>query len=526
MPNRLTGALVGCCLGLPPLLAQPRIALLTVEYQQNAPPPWAVLCHCLPSEVSAEFLGRFLRLGEGDRLDSIALREDMLRLHASGALSRVRYQLDTLAADAIELRWQLVPRCRHVLAPELLLGSSVRSLGVLLRIASLWGAGEELTLGVRSRRELNLGTEAWFQLLFPLGERFDLRACAQAHRYRTAYSVWLGSLPLQSPFHHWSGGAAWEQTVGQLWDVRRPSPELYARRAGQLRLWLSWGMQRRDALAVTLSSLMSSVRTDSGYRQPFDNTALLLLGIGSLRQRPNRLPSPEIWGDSCSVTTGAWGAVTLGLSFPRTAEGERGSYLAGELEQSVAAQSFFLSGRIAAGNAFLRRQARYTVLETSVQGWVALVPPLLLAWQGRHQNVWNWEAYRAERLDVLTGFPLPFPGPAADNLLELRTELRWRGSALLPELGWTAVLFSHFGAVWNQGTQLARVRFLRALGAGLWWHLGGQSTERWSLRAEVAFIPSLSRLVSRLWVELGGTERRLHHYRFPRILGAPLTPAL
>ncbi len=225
------------------------------------------------------------------------------------------------------------------------------------------------------------------------------------------------------------------------------------------------------------------------------------------------------------MTAGAWGAVVLGMSFPTTAEGERGSYLAGELEQSVASDGFVAAGRIAAGNAFLRGLARYTVLETAFQGWIALPAPLLLAWKGGHRNVWNWSgAYRAERLDVTTGFPLPFPATAADNLMELRMELRWRGNAWAPELGWTAVVFSHVGAVWNQGRRLSRVHFISALGAGLWWHIGGQRTERWSLRAELAYTPTLRRLVPRLWMEFGGSELVFHRYRLPRILGVPSAP--
>lgn len=521
--NTVTRALLGIVVFVP-LFAQPRIALLTVEYQQTAPPPWALLCHCLPSTVSPESLSPLLRLGEGDWLDSSALHDDALRLSASGQFAHIGYRLDTLQNGVVELRWQLAPRCRHLLVPELLLGSSpVRSLGLLLRTVSLWGGREELSAGLRSRKELQIGTEAWLQLIIPLGERFDVQAIAQAHRYRTTYSLRLGSLPLQLPFYSWSGGGAWEHASGRFWNFRSSEPVAYARRCDQLRLWLSWGMQQRDALSITLSSLVSSAQTDSGYRQPFDNTILLFLGIGSLRRRPYRLPSPEVWRDLCTVTTGAWGAVTLGLSFPKQAEGERGSYLAGELEQSVAAADFFFAGRIAAGNAFLGRVAHYTVLETAIQGWLALPAPFLLAWQGRHQNVWNWGLYRAERLDVLTGFPYPFPGPTADNLMELRTELRWRGNAVGRELSWTVVLFSHLGSVWNQGTPVARARFLTALGAGLWWHAGGQTTERWSLRAEAAYVPLLRRIVPRLWVELGGTERVLHRYRFPRILGMPLT---
>jgi hypothetical protein len=508
-----------CWLSTALALAQPQLELLTVEYLSVSSPPWAPLCHCLPSRVSPHLLGSFLRLGEGDIVDSAALVEDMLRLQASGLFAQVSYQLDTLTPSALELRWRVAPRCLHVLAPTLFAAPGILHGGALVQTAQLWGNGERLTLRLSHRQEFSLGMQLQGDATLPLGERTQLELAATWNRLRHQLWLRLGTLPDRLPFRPWSAGAELSLDQGRLWDFRTESLIPYSRRQHQLRTWLSWGMQRRDQLFLTVSALWQRAHTDSGYRRAFDNTALLLLGVGSLAQRYHRLPSPEVQGDSCTFATGAWGAVTLALGFPTTGDGERCSYLAGELEQSGATSRLLLAGRIAAGNAFAQRLARYTLLETALRGWLLLPAQLTLAWEGQQRTIWNWSAYRAERLDLLADFPLPFPQKAAENVLRFRTELRLRGYPLAPELALGAFLFYHGGTLWNQGTPLARTRFRNATGIGAELFAGGVRTPLSALRLELAYVFSLRRFLPRLQIGIVPPQRYLHRYRFPEPLG-------
>ncbi|MDW8225979.1 MAG: hypothetical protein RMK93_08185 [Bacteroidota bacterium] len=505
--------------------AQPHIGLLTIEYEPPAIPPpwWAPLCHCPSKLPTPEFIARLLTLAEGDRLDPARLTEERIRLQSSGVFAHVSHLLDTLTPTSVELRWIVSPRCLNVLVPIASLSRQAHHVGALLHTVSLWQPGDVLSAQLWYRQELGIGWETALRFYLPLSSLGNIEGAIRHHRYRTAYQLSIGSPPPHQPLQRWNGGIEWCQETGKFWDLRTSAPSLYTRRDCSLQTWLAWKTQRYDQLFITLLGQWQYASSPPGYRKAFDNTALLLLGVGSLAHRYQRLSSPLLQSDSCTVITGAWGAVICGLGFPSPHGGERFTYLAGELEQSVARKHLLLSGRIAAGNAFAQRAARYTVLETALAGWLSLAPPLLLAWNGRHQNVWNWDAYRAERLDALTGFPTLFPSTATDNRLELRTELRWRGNPITPEIGWTALFFHHIGTLWNQGTQLSNAHFRNATGFGFWLHVGGTQTLRWSLKPEIAYTHTLRRFLPLLHTELTTDVEHLHRYRLPRLLGAPLT---
>lgn len=502
-------------------LGQARIELLTVQYHRPAPPRWNFLCHCISSEPSADFIGTFLSLAEGDTLDGATLRRDELSLLSSAAIASAHYELDTLANGRVELRWVIIPRCLHTIVPTVAIGTAVSRFGITGQLGNFWwGSGERFSVSLCHRRELDIGWEANAELFFPVAELLELDAVARLHRLHTLQTVQLSSSDLP-----WGWGVRWHRESGSFWDFRQDSLPLYQRRMEQLQAWLRWGMQRRDWLFLTLSGTWQRAQTQPAYRHAAENSALVFVGVSSLAQRPERISSPFVVGDSSTIVTGAWGAVTLGLGIPITADGERFSYLAGELEQSAGSGCFLVMARIAAGNAFSRRIPRYTTLALALSGWLTIAPtPLALAWEGQHQNVWNWPAYRVERLDWFSGFPAPLAGRGADNRTICRIELRWRGRQLCPELGWTASLVYYLGALWNQGTLLARTRFHSALGTGLWLHLEGRHSPPWHIRAEVLYNWTLRRLLPMLQLELTTPLPLLHHYRLPQLLGTPLSP--
>lgn len=506
-------------LSLSTTLAQVRIELLTVEYGRFAPPEWNFLCRCIPSHLTPGFIGTLLTLAEGDTVEGVALRHDELLLSSSAAIASVRYELDTLTEGKVELRWIVIPRCLHTVVPAVTVGAAFSSLGATVQVGNFWGTGEYVSASLRYRRELDIGWESNAAVFLPVAELFEVDAFLRLHRFRTLYTVGLSSSALP-----WGWGAQWHGERGMFWDFRSDSLPTYRGQRRQAQAWLRWGTQRRDALFITVSGMWQRGRVDSGYRQAAENTAWVLLGVGSLARRPERVSSPFVYGDSCTTVTGAWGAVTLGLGIPVTADGERLSYIAGELEQSANDGCLLVTGRIAAGNAFAQRIPRYTTLEIALSGWLAMDPtPLVLSWEGQHQNVWNWPSYRVERLDWLSGFPAPFPSKGGDNRATWRTELRWRGKPLCPELGWSASLFHHLGTVWNQGTPLTRAHFRSALGIGLRLHVEGRHTPPWQFRAEAAYNWTLQRLLLMLQVGLSPSPLALHHYRLPRLLGMPLT---
>ncbi len=516
---------LGCLLSLLFAYGQPSIGLLTVEYQPPSPPPWGFLCHCLPSTVSPELMGTFLTLAEGDTMTAAAIQRDWLRLQSSAAFASVAYRIDTLGDNIVELRWIVTPRCLHALMPEVTVGANVGNGGLALQLSHIWGMGERLLLRLRYRWELSLRWDADADLFLPLAKSIELNANAHLHRYRRTYTLRLSS-PLSHPTFPWGWGAQWGREQGTSWDFRGQDFPPYRRHSHHLTAWFRWGTQQQDQLFITIAAIAQPASTDPGYRQAFDDTALLLFGIGSLAQRPHSVPSPYVAAESCAVVTGAWGAVTLGIGFPIGPTGERLSYIGGELEQSLGKEWLLLSGRIAAGNAFVQRIPRYTALETSLSGWLAFpATPLLLFWEGYHCNVWNWPAYRAERLDFLSGFPAPFPSPAADNRMELRTELRWRGKAFEREADWTLSLFHHVGTIWNQGIRLTHARFQNVVGAGIRMHIGRKHLLQWGIRAEVGYSFTLHRVLPTLRIELSDLPKTLHRYRLPQPLGKPQVAA-
>ncbi|MEN3027030.1 MAG: hypothetical protein ABDH31_04890 [Chlorobiota bacterium] len=505
-------------------LAQPSIGLLTVEYRSPHVPWWAPLCWLTRSHTpTPEYLGALLQLTEGDVIDSASLREDLLRLRSAAELAEVSSLLDTLSPSSVELRWIVTPRCRALIAPEVMLGSSVQHKGIATRLPFPFGSQGDVHLLLRHRPEFGIGWAGLLGLTLHDGVR-QFSGFGSLHRHRGSYWLQAESIPTRFPFRRWNGGLRGEHTSGTFWDFRRPSPIPYRRRETRLSGWLSWGTWRRDYVFITFAGHWQRAFVDSAFRRAFDNTAFVLIGVSSLAQRYEWLPSPYVTGDSCVAQTGAWGAVTLGIGVPTGPAGELVSYIAGELEHSATLSSYALiAGRIAAGNAFANRLPRATTLELSFTGWGYLFPPLLLQWEGRHQNVWNWLGYRAERLDVLTGFPAPFPSAGTDNRTTLRTKLCWRGRLILPELGWYAALTYYLGALWNQGTKITRLQWRNAISTTLGLHVGGRWTLRWVLAAELAYSPTLRRFFALLRTEIPTTSWQFHRYRPPYPLGAPLT---
>jgi hypothetical protein len=472
----------------------------------------------LPYDAKPAFIGSFLTLQEGDIVDSAETAEDRIRLRIQPAIAAAEPEVDTIAPNRVELHWRLWLRCPHSIMPEGRLGAGMRSLGLAASAIAWSGGSERLLLRLQHRGELGIGWEAALDAELPLGELLDAEVQALLHRFRTMYRLRLGSLPSRYPFRRWNGGAEWTSAGRTWWDFRTDSVRAYTRREHLLRTWLSWGTQRRDQLFITLSALWRQATAEPEYRRAFDNTVLLVLGVSSLAQRYRQTASPFVSGDSVQLVTGAWGAVSLGLSIPTSAGGDRSSYLAGELEQSAVGQHFLLAGRIAAGNAFTRGIARYTLFELSSSGWLFLPASLALLWNGWHQNVWNWPAYRAERLDVFTGFPAPFPSRAADNVQQLRIELRRRGWRLTPDFAWGVALFHCLGSLWNQGTPLARTSFTNATGLSLSLFVGGVRLRPWQLTAELAYHYSSRRVLPVLRAEFGYPVL-FHRYRFPEPLG-------
>jgi hypothetical protein len=502
---------------IPPLasLAQELAPELpTIEYLPPHRSEWSLLCPQAPPSLQqlAELLGR-----EGlFAVDSTGLALQLHRLRASGWFTEAELLADSLA-EGFGKRIRLRLRCASAVLPSGQLTEGIGSAGLTVQLAPLWRLGDSAGFALRYRRELDLGWEAaaGATVAVPLlsrasGEiRFD--------RFRQQFALHIGDAAALPSLARWHAGLLWHYSNGTRWDFRSPAPTAYHRREQLLGAWLRWRTVRRDELLLTLLLARHRGTTAAPYAEAFDNTAWVLLGVASLARRGEQSAAPDRAELPILLLTGAWGAVTLGIGFPTPDGGERLSYLAGELEQSglLLGGRAFGALRIAAGNAFIARQARYTLLQTAAHGWYRWSPHLLLCAELRQQTLWNWERFAQYRLDVLSDFPvLPFPGPAAENAIQLRTELRSLGTLpLLPALGWRAGIVSYAGSTWAQGVKLRSTRWSRAFGLAL-----GLSPRRhggaWELSGELLFVPP-QRWRGVLSLRLLPDLYAFHRYRLP-----------
>ncbi len=489
--------------------------LPTIEYLPPHESAWSFLCPHAPPSI--EHLANLLGWEGLFAVDSIGLALQLHRLRSSGWFVEGELLADTLAKEGLDARLRLRLRCASATVPSLQLTGGVSSAGLVAQFVPLQRFGDSAGFSLRYRRELGLGWEVsgGATVAVPLlsrvsGEiRFD--------RFRQQLSLHIGDAAALPSLARWHAGVLWHYSNGRRWDFRLSVPNPYHRREQLLGAWLRWRTVRRDELLLTLLLARHRSTTAAPYAEAFDNTAWVLLGVASLARRGEQSAAPDRAELPTLLLTGAWGAVTLGIGFPTPDGGERLSYLAGELEQS----GLLLSGRafgafrIAAGNAFIARQARYTLLQTAARGWYRWSPNLLLCAELRQQTLWNWERFAQYRLDVLSDFPvLPFPGPAAENAIQLRTELRSLGKLpLLPVLGWRAGVVSYAGSTWTQGVQLRSTRWSRAFGLAL-----GLSPRRhagaWEFSGELLFVPP-QQWRGMLSLRLLPDLYAFHRYRLP-----------
>jgi len=431
----------------------------------------------------------------GDRLDTARLYETERNLRRTGLFSRVEMIVDTVAPDTVEVTVLTQDFWSTAGAVLVGAGGGVSSLGAKVEEFNLAGTGGRAGVEGLYRTENGIGWQgtAWLGWRRFLRTEATLSAMLLAHRYRT-----FQSLAFVQPYRTVRTPLAW--SIG---GINHFGSDFYYRTStGQYELlpfhlrravgWLSIGTtdEEEDRLFATLFASVESVRRIAPeFRQAGDNSARVMLSLGSLRQRFRRVSGLDGYLVE-DLATGAWGSATVGYFIPMNAEGERFFYVGGQAEQSgfLAGDRVYLYGHICAGSGFDRGQARYTTIESFGIGHWRPAPAIVVAARFWQQTVWNWNAFRQLVLDNDAGLrSYAVNQLVGDNRflynLEVRALPQWRWWIF----GFSGVAFLDGGTVWMQGVPFQRSRFHHAVGLGLRLHILKWQDDGGILRLDVAY---------------------------------------
>ncbi len=484
-----------------PLPAQPVIRAVWLDQRDifdSTAGEWffaAPLVNALHTTTRPWVIADELLFGAGDLLDTALLYESERNLRRTGLFSRVAMIVDTVAADTVEVT--VLTQDFWSTSGAVLVGSGggASSLGAEVEEFNLAGTGSRLGLEMLYRTENQIGWQAATTLTWRRLARSEVSLSGMlfANRYRT-----VQQLSLLQPYRTLRTPIAWSISGLNYFG----SDFYYQRGTGRYELlpfhlrrasgWFSIGTtdQNEDRLFATLLLSLENVRRIAPeYRQAGDNSARVLLSLGSLRQRFRRISGLDGYLVE-DLAVGAWGAATIGYFLPMNSDGEQLFYIGGEAEQSgfLADDRAYLFGRISAGSGFQRGQARYTAIESYGLGhWRLSAASLLVArfWQ---QTVWNWSAFRQLVLDNDAGLrSYALNQLVGDNRFLYNVELRALPSWRLWIFGISGVAFLDGGTVWMQGAAFSRSRFHHAVGIGIRLHNLKWQEEGGILRLDIAY---------------------------------------
>ncbi|GIV55257.1 MAG: hypothetical protein KatS3mg040_0025 [Candidatus Kapaibacterium sp.] len=516
--------------------AQPIIGAIWLDQREvfdSTTTEWffaAPLLNTLHTTTRPWVIGDELLFAVGDRLDTTLLYESERNLRRTGLFSRVAMHVDTVAPDTVEVT--ITTQDFWSTSGALLFGSGggVATLGAELEEFNLAGTGSRLGASGIYRTENNIGWQGALGLTWRRALRSELTLAASlfANRVRTEQR-----LALLQPYRTLRSPLAWSLGVTNLYG----SDFLYQPGSGRYELlpfhlrrasgWISIGTtdQDEDRLFATLLLSVEHVRRIAPeFRQAGDNSARVLLSLGSLRQRFRRMSGLDGYLVE-DLASGAWGAATVGYFFPANPDGERFFYVGGEAEQSgfLAGNRLYLFGRISAGSGFEQGQARYTSIESEGLGHWRFSPLLVLVGRFWQQTVWNWTAFRQLVLDNDAGLrSYAVNQLIGDNRLLYNIELR-----AFPTWQWwifrfSGVAFLDGGTVWRQGMQFDRVRFHHAVGVGVRLHILKWASDGGILRFDVAYNLDTRRIGFVFSSNQLFSAVRSHQFQLPTFFGSAI----
>lgn len=465
-----------------------------------------------------------------DRLDTALLYESERNLRRTGLFSHVTMRVDTVASDTVEVT--ITTQDFWSTSGALLVGSGggAATLGAELEEFNLAGTGSRLGVEGIYRTENDIGWQGALGLSWRRVLRSELTFVVSlfANRVRTEQRLALVQpyRTLRSPLA-WSLGATKQFGSDFLYQTGSGRYELLPFHLRRASGWISLGSTDDDAdrLFATLFASTESVRRVAPeFRQASDNSARVLVSLGSLRQRFRRIRGLDGYLVE-DLATGAWGSATVGYFFPANPDGERFFYIGGEAEQSgfLAGDRLYLFGRICTGSGFAQGQARYTSIESEGLGHWRFAPSLLLVGRFWQQTVWNWVAFRQLVLDNDAGLrSYAVNQLVGDNRLLYNLELR-----ALPSWQWwifrfSGVAFVDGGAVWMQGMQFDKARFHHAVGVGVRLHILKWAGEGGILRVDVAYNLDTRRLGIVFSSNQLFSAVRSHQFQLPRFYGSTI----
>lgn len=428
---------------------------------------------------------------EGDDADPDRLLELERNLRRTGLFSAVEVVADTVDDDSVDVIVRT--QDRFSLRPAVLfgLGGGIANVGAKVDEINLAGTATFAQVSALYRSENDIGWEG----LAALGQRrlfrseFGVLGSLLANRFRTdaALSFYKPYRTMATP---WAMSVYGVNSFGRDFQYRGDTaiPLPFTQRSVESWLSLAKG-EGGDRLFVTvLGEVNTTERGIATSRQAFDNTGRLLIAFSSISQRYRRTAFLDGF-ETEDVQTGGWGSAILGRIF---AQGDSTSsmwYIGAQGERSAyVTEDIYLFGRIGGGSGIMPGRAAYTSVETQGLGHWRFSPSLLLAARFRQQTVWNWDAYHQLVLDNDAGLRgYQANALTGDNRVVTNVELRWMPGWKLWIFGLSGVVFHDAGAVWDQGTELTKVRMHHSVGTGVRIHNLKASGEDTTFRFDFAY---------------------------------------
>lgn len=428
---------------------------------------------------------------EGDDADPDRLLELERNLRRTGLFSSVEVLADTVDDDSVDVIVRT--QDRFSLRPAILfgLGGGIANVGAKVDEINLAGTATFAQVSALYRSENDIGWEG----LAAVGQRrlfrseFGILGSLLANRFRTDAAISFYK-PYRTMATPWAMSVFGVNSFGRDFLYRGDSAFTLPFTQRSVESWVSVARgSGSDRLFFTvLGEVNATDRSIASSRQAFDNTARVLVAFSSISQRFTRTAFLDGF-ETEDVQTGGWGSAILGRIFAQDDSSSSMWYIGAQGERSIQlTPDIYLFGRIGGGSGIMPGRAAYTSVESYGLGHWRFSPALLLAARFRQQTVWNWNAYHQLVLDNDAGLRgYQANALTGDNRLVTNVELRWMPGWKLWILGFSGVVFHDAGAVWDQGTELTKVRMHHSVGTGIRIHNLKASGEDTTFRFDFAY---------------------------------------